>query len=251
MAPASTLNGGIGLKLGRGSLTLFGEFKHDDPTNRAWPDKFLADANGIKDDIDTLTGTIIHKNNSLTQPNYHWGDGELRNGQLFANFRMPVTASGNTEIYAFGGYANHFGTGNGFFRYLDSERNWPQIYPQGFLPEFDPTSKDYSATGGIRTQVSGWSLDVGGSYGLNTFDYNLRNTLNPSLGPCLDVACAPGHDGILGTADDPGIPNQTTFYAGTLRRSEYEVGFNAAKAIPMGLPAPVNVAAGALFRGED
>ena len=245
------INSGIGLKLGRGSLALFGEFKHDDPTNRAWPDKFLADANGITDNIDTLTGTIIHKNNSITQPNYHWGDGEARNGQLFANFRMPVTASGNTEVYAFGGYANHFGTGNGFWRYLDGEKNWPQIYPQGFLPEFDPTSKDYSATGGIRTQVSGWSLDAGGSYGLNTFDYNLRNTLNPSLGPCLEVACAPGHDGVFGTADDPGIPNQTTFYAGRLRRSEYELGINAAKAIPMGLPAPVNVAAGVLFRGED
>ena len=245
------INSGIGLKLGRGSLTLFGEFKHDDPTNRAWPDKFLADANGITDDIDTLTGKIIHKNNSLTQPNYHWGDGEARNIQTFANFRMPINASGSTEVYAFGGYSNHFGTGNGFFRYLDSDRNWPQIYPQGFLPEFDPTSKDYSATGGIRTQVSGWALDFGGSYGLNTFDYNLRNTLNPSLGPCLDVACAPGHDGILGTADDPGIPNQTSFYAGTLRRSEYELGFNASKEIPMGLPAPVNVAAGVLFRGED
>ncbi|MBK5187134.1 MAG: TonB-dependent receptor [Gemmatimonadaceae bacterium] len=245
------INSGIGLKLGRGSLTLFGEFKHDDPTNRAWPDKFLADANGITDQIDTLTGKIIHKNNSIKQPNYHWGDGELRNGQLFANLRMPLTQSGNTELYAFGGFSDHFGTGNGFWRYLDGNRNWPQIYPQGFLPEFDPTSKDYSATAGIRTAVGGWALDFGGSYGLNTFDYNLRNTLNPSLGPCLDVACAPGPDGILGTADDPGIPNQTTFFAGRLRRSEYELGINGSKPYEVGLPAPLNVAAGVLFRGED
>jgi iron complex outermembrane receptor protein len=245
------VNSGIGLKLGRGSLTLFGEFKHNDPTNRAWPDKFLADANGIVDDIDTLTGTIIHKNNGIKQPNYHWGDGEIRNEQAFANFRMPISPSGNTEVYAFGGYSNHFGTGNGFWRYLDSNRNWPEIYPQGFLPEFDPTSKDYSATGGIRTAVAGWSLDFGGSYGLNTFDYNLRNTLNPSLGPCLDVACAPGADGIFGNADDPGIPNQTTFYAGSLRRSEYELGINGSKAYEVGLHAPLNVAAGVLFRGEN
>ena len=245
------INSGIGLKLGRGSLTLFGEFKHDNPTNRAWPDKFLADANGITDNIDTLTGTIIHKNNGLTQPNYHWGDGELRNAQTFANFRMPLSASGNTELYAFGGFSDHYGTGNGFFRYFDSNKNWANIYPQGFLPEFDPTAKDYSGTTGIRTQAGGWALDFGGSYGLSTFDYHLKNTLNPSLGPCLDVACAPGADGVFGTADDPGIPNQTTFYAGTLRRSEYELGFNATKEIPMGLPAPVNVAAGVLFRGED
>jgi iron complex outermembrane receptor protein len=244
-------NGGVGLKLGRGSLTLFGEFKHDDPTNRAWPDSLLKDANGNADEIDPATGKIIHKNNGIPQPNYHWGDGEIRNAQTFVNFRMPVTASGNTEVYAFGGFSNHFGTGNGFWRYFNKERNWAQIYPEGFLPEFDPTSKDYSATGGIRTQVGGWSLDFGGSYGLNTFDYDLRNTLNPSLGPCLKVACAPGADGVLGTSDDPGIPNQTTFFAGRLRRSEYELGINGSKAYDVGLPAPLNVAAGVLFRGED
>ncbi|HEY2896609.1 MAG TPA: TonB-dependent receptor [Gemmatimonadaceae bacterium] len=245
------INSGVGLKLGRGSLTVFGEFKHDDPTNRAWPDHFLADANGITDDIDTLTGKILHKNNGIAQPNYHWGDGETKNEQTYMNFRMPVSPSGNTEVYAFGGFSHHFGTGNGFWRYLDGNRNWQQIYPQGFLPEFDPTSKDYSVTGGMRTSVGGWSLDFGGSYGLNTFDYNLRNTLNPSLGPCLDVACAPGPDGVFGTSDDPGIPNQTTFFAGRLRRSEYELGINGSKAYEVGLPAPLNVAAGVLFRGED
>ena len=179
------INGGVGIKLGRGSLALFGEFKHDDPTNRAWPDKFLADSNGNVDDIDTLTGKIIHKNNGITQPNYHWGDGELRNGQTFANFRMPISANGNTEVYAFGGFSDHFGTGNAFWRYLDSNRNWQEIYPEGFLPEFAPTAKDYSATGGLRTAVGGWSLDFGGSYGRSTFDYDMRNTNNPSLGPCL------------------------------------------------------------------
>jgi iron complex outermembrane recepter protein len=245
------VNSGIGLKLGRGSLTMFGEFKHDDPTNRAWPAYFAADARGITDDVDTLTGRIIHKNNSIPQPVYHWGDGEIRNEQAYMNFRMPVSPSGNTEVYAFGGYSNHFGTGNGFYRFLDSPRNWQEIYPQGFLPEFDPKSKDYSVTGGMRTAVGGWSLDFGGSYGLNTFDYDLRNTNNPSLGPCLDVACAPGADGVLGTADDPGIPNQTTFFAGRLRRSEYELGINGSKAYEIGLPAPLNVAAGVLFRGED
>jgi iron complex outermembrane receptor protein len=31
------LNGGVGLGLGRGSLDLFAEYLHRDPTNRAWP----------------------------------------------------------------------------------------------------------------------------------------------------------------------------------------------------------------------
>src|SRR3989475_4826574 len=140
----------------------------------------------------------------------------------FANFRMPLTASGSSEVYAFGGYSNRVGTGNGFWRYANSTRNWPELYPQGFLPEFRPNVNDYSAAGGVRANVSGWSIDLGGAWGLNRFDYNLRNTNNASLGPCLDTPCAPGADGILGNADDPGIPNQLSFYAGRLQRSRSE-----------------------------
>ena len=70
--------------------------------------------------------------------------------------------------------------------------------------------------------VSGWNYDLGAEFGHNDFDYNIDNTLNASLGPCLDVACAPGPDGILGTADDPGIPNQTEFFAGRLLREEFD-----------------------------
>jgi iron complex outermembrane receptor protein len=53
------VNGGAGIGVGRGSLTLFGEYQHRDPTNRAWPDIFLVDGNGVGDVIDTLTGRII------------------------------------------------------------------------------------------------------------------------------------------------------------------------------------------------
>jgi iron complex outermembrane receptor protein len=244
------LNGGVGVKLGRGSLGLFGEFQHRDPTNRAWPDSFLIDANGVNDLINPKNGHIIQKRNSLPQPNLHWGDGLEKDAMTFANFRMPVNASGSSEFYAFGGYSHRVGTGNGFWRYFDGDRNWQEIYPQGFLPEFHPTVKDFSAAGGFRTGVGGWALDFGGSYGVNTFDYNMRNTNNPSLGPCLVTACAPGGDGILGTGDDPGIPNQTSFFAGRLFRNEALAGLNLAKQVHLGLPAPVNLAIGAAYRKE-
>ena len=73
---------------------------------------------------------------------------------------------------------------------------------------------DYSMAGGLRGVVSGWNYDLGSTFGHNHFDHIISNTNNPSLGPCLDVPCAPGADGVLGTADDPGIPNQMSFFAG-------------------------------------
>ena len=245
------LNGGLGVRLGRGSLALFGEYLHRNKTNRAWPDSFLVDVNGVSDLIDPNTGRIIEKRNALPQPNYHWGDGLEEDAMTFANFRMPLNPGGTSEVYAFGGYSHRTGTGNGFWRYFDSNKNWTEFYPQGFLPQFRPDVADYSGVAGFRANVSGWSLDIGGSYGGNRFDYDLEHTNNPSLGPCLATPCAPGPDGILGTPDDPGIPNQLAFFAGRLQRTEGIVAVNLAKPVSLGLSAPVNVALGAAFRRES
>jgi iron complex outermembrane receptor protein len=244
------VNGGVGIKLGRGSLGLFGEFQNREATNRAFPDGTLEDLNGVTDLVNTTTGEITQKRNGIPQPVNHLGDGLERDILSFANLRLPVNASGSTEFYAFGGYSNRVGTGNGFYRAPLSNRNWPTIYPNGFLPEFRPNVNDYSAAGGIRTSISGWAVDAGGSYGRNTFDYRLRNTLNPSLGPCLVTPCSPGADGVLGTADDPGIPNQTSFDAGHLKRGEFLTGLNLYKALELGLPNPVSLAFGGAYRRE-
>ncbi|HXL09817.1 MAG TPA: TonB-dependent receptor, partial [Gemmatimonadales bacterium] len=159
------------------------------------------------------------------------------------NLRLPLNAAGTSEFYAFGGYSFRKGTGNAYRRYASNYRNWPDIYPLGFLPEFSPQVTDYSAAGGWRGATGGWSLDVGASFGHNHFDYDLTNTLNMSLGPCLDpnAPCAP---------DAPGIPNKTSFYAGRLRREEFIAQANVAKALNLGLRAPVNFAVGAAYRRE-
>lgn len=245
------LNGGVGIGLGRGSLGLFGQFMQRDPTNRAWADQYLCDPEGNCDDIDPDDGHIIRKNNSLKQPNLHWGDGLEKDAMTFANFRMPLGAAGTSEFYAFGGYSHRTGTGNPFWRYFDSNRNWRNIYPQGFLPIFEPKVEDASGAAGIRTKLGGWALDFGGEYGSSRFDYHLNNTNNPSLGPCLVTACAPGADGILGNSDDPGIPNQTDFFAGRLLRREAIGAVNLARQVEVGLPGPLSVAVGAAYRWEQ
>jgi iron complex outermembrane receptor protein len=244
-----TVNGGWGIPLGRGSLGLFGEFRDRQPTNRAWADPFEDAGTGVTDSINDK-GQVVQKRNPVPQPNHHWGDGLERDVLTFANFRMPVNQAASSEIYAFGGYGDRDGTGNGYRRTAGNNRNWREIYPLGFLPEFNGKPTDYSMAGGLRGVVSGWNYDLGAEFGHNHFDYNIRNTLNASLGPCLDVPCAPGPDGALGTADDPGIPNQLSFFAGRLVREEFVTALNVARPVEIGLPAPVNLAFGAAFRRE-
>jgi len=245
------VNGGYGFKLGRGSLGLFAQYLDRQPTNRAWADPFDDGGTGLTDSVNSR-GQVVIKRSPVPQPNYHWGDGLEQDLMTMANLRLPLNDAGTTEVYSFGSYSSRQGTGNGYRRYATDARNWTEIYTLGFLPEFAPDVTDYSATGGIRSVTRGWSIDAGGSFGHNDFVYNLRNTLNTSLGPCLAPAapCAPGADSILGNGDDPGITNQTSFMAGRLRREELSAGVNAAKAVTVGLPAPLNVALGVMFRRE-
>ncbi len=240
------VNGGWGLKLGAGSLSLFGEYLDRQPTNRAYADPFENAGTGIADSVNS-TGQVVIKRNPVAQPNHHWGDGLERDAMTLGNLRLPLNTAGTSEIYAFGGYSFRQGTGNPYRRCAATcasfvtDRAWPQIYPLGFLPEFAPHVTDYSATGGWRGAVSGWSLDVGASFGHNHFDYDLRNTLNTSLGPCLDpkAPCSP-----------TGVANQTSFYAGRLLREEFITAANVSKSLDVGLRAPVDLAIGAAFRRE-
>lgn len=243
------VNGGVGLLIGRASLGLFAEYRDRDATNRAWADPFETSGTGIADSIDA-DGQVVEKRNPVDQPNHHWGDGEAKDLMTFANLRLPMNPAGTSEIYVNGGYSFRQGTGNGYRRYETDARNWPQIYQLGFLPTFDPDVTDYSGTAGFRAATGGWTIDLGATFGHNDFEYNLSNTLNVSLGPCLTTACAPGLDGIPGNADDPGIPNQTSFFAGRLLRRELVTGVNVAREINVGLPAPVNLAMGVAFRQE-
>ena len=243
------VNGGWGIPIGRGSLGLFAEYRDRQPTNRAGPDPTDMFVTGDADAV--VNGKLTAKNNSIAMPNHHWGDGSSKDLMTFASADFPFNpANPAAGVYAFGGYSFRKGAGFGYFRPPSSQRNWPQIYPNGFLPKFAPDVLDFSGAGGVRGLLSGWSYDLGGTVGHNGFKYNLENTLNTSLGPCLTTACAPGPDGILGNADDPGLPNKTSIFAGELKFTEAILSLDASHEYAVGLASPLTVALGTAFRNE-
>jgi iron complex outermembrane receptor protein len=204
-----------GWKLGIGSLFASLEYRDRDETNRAGPDPR---PQGSRDPVE--------------QPNHHWGDSKSKDVMAFFNGSRPIGRSGSTSFYAFGGASKREGSHGGFFRRALQSQNWPQIYPNGFLPLIEPEVRDVSLESGVRGGAyGGWFWDASIGYGDNEFEFNVTDSLNTSLGPAIP-------------------PNQTSFYAGTLEADQLVLNGDFSRGILVGLASPLNVAFGVEARRE-
>jgi len=232
----------FGVELGDdgGFLNFFGEYRLRTPTNRAGPADFnLGPAGQGGDEIADPDGDglfdIVDKNNSVEQPAFHWGDGRSENLLFWANGAYPIAnveADQPTELYAFGGYSYRKGKGQGFYREGTDDGNWPQIMPEGFLPNFENPINDGSIAVGLRGMLNEWNYDVSAQTGFNYFQYNITNSLNASNGPTQ-------------------TGNQTEFYAGAVQLQQTVVQLDVDRGYDVGFASPLNVAAGALFRADN
>ena len=231
---------GVSLGENDGFLNFFGEYRLRTPTNRAGPADFnigsrFESGDEIEGPDDDGLFRIVDKNNSVEQPAYHWGDGRSENYLLWLNGAYPVAnfnADLPTEIYAFGGYSYRQGKGQGFYREGVDDNNWPQIYPEGFLPNFETPIHDFSAVLGLRGMLGDWNYDVSAQTGRNDFQYNITNSLNATNGPTQ-------------------AGNQTNFYAGSVKLWESQFQVDVDRGYEIGFASPLNVAAGAVFRAEN
>lgn len=224
------INATYGLPIGEeGHINLFGEIRFRDPTNRAGAsprDQIVAgDADEVLDIDGDGVNEVFQKNNPVPQPNFHWGNGESDNYYLWTDAAVPVGEE--AEVYAFGGYSFRDALGQGFYRRSLGSRNWPQIYPIGFLPEFDIKINDYSGSLGLRGQMGEWDYDLNLQTGNNDFEYNIDNSLNMTLGP---------------------NSTQTSFFAGTVSFQQSHAMLDLSRTFDIGLAGPLNVAAGAIYR---
>lgn len=212
-----------------GHINLFGEIRMREPTNRAGAsprDQLVAgDADSVLDIDGDGVNEVFQKNNPVDQPNFHWGNGASDNYYLWTDSAVPVGE--NAEVYVFGGYSFRNAIGQGFYRRAMGNRNWPQIHPQGFLPEFNININDYSGSAGLQGQLSDWNYDLNVQTGSNHFEYNIDNSLNVTLGPNA---------------------TQTSFYAGTVGFKQSHVSLDVDRTFDIGFAGPLNFAAGAVYR---
>ena len=238
---------------GKGVLNLTAAYSDRNRTHRAGPDPRDQLVPGDGDIVGDLDGNgineVIEKRNPVPQPNHLIGDGLANSGAVFWNAGYPLGLQ--HRIYTFGGYSIRRDIHSGYFRRAMDRRNWPQLHPLGFLPKFRSDTKDAMTVAGLDGRLGDWTYDLSGQWGQNRVDNDIFDSNNASLGPCLDVPCAPGADGVLGTADDPGIPNKTDMYAGSLELNQLIGALDLTRAVSIGAHSPLNVAVGAASRADN
>jgi iron complex outermembrane recepter protein len=206
------LLGDAGFKLGEsGKVHLAVQAGHQDQTDRARP--FL----GTVTPTSAPAGKVVQR----------YGDPEVDNGSFLYNGEVDI--ADYLTFYSYGLYTKRESLSNGFFRPAGDSRNIPSIYPDGFLPQIFNTSTDISVSSGIRTYTDGGTnIDISYTYGSSELEFDIRNTLNRSLGPT----------------------SPTRFYAGALEFKQHVLNFDFNKSLDWGLAYPLTLSYGAEWRGE-
>jgi iron complex outermembrane receptor protein len=216
-----TLAGVIGLPIGaEGQINIAGEFQDRNPTNRTGADP--------RRQYSLLAGPALDPRElTFNRFSHRYGDPETQDVKLFVNADMPL-GGGETEVYAFGSYNDRQGESAGFYRLPSDARNFPAIYPDGFLPLITTDTDDYAGTVGVRGALAGWRWDLSGQYGRDRVDFTIKNTLNRSLG-----------------ADSP-----TEFDSGGLSYSQTLFNLDVSRDLALGFASKTTLALGAEYRRE-
>ena len=225
---------GYGFGIGKGYLTLNGEYIDREPTNRTgtYTGAVFPNVNGVNRDDSIMAARRIDRNTFDIRA----GNSAMKGGAAFYNFGYPVGNNGG-ELYVFGGYSKKNGNAAGLYRYpsaiaagSNAGKYAPNVfllYPNGFLPEIATDIMDFSTAVGLRTKLGSWNFDISNTYGINRFDFGVENSINYS-----QFALAGN--------------SQTEFDAGGLKFFQNTINADVSKAFDV--LAGLNIAAGAEFR---
>ena len=225
-----------GFKIGKtGHLSVAADYRFRQPTNRVGTYTGFVYRTATQDgkpdtENRTLDNALIQQNGFSRENNMAIGNSQVRNLGAVINLGLPITKA--TEFYLTANYNYRQGQAAGFYRYPNQTRQVDlTLYPNGFLPQIHSTINDKSVLMGVQgVSQSGWRYDFSNVYGGNSFRFDIKNSMNASLG-----------------ANSP-----REFYAGMLAFNQNTTNLNLAKdfAEELGLQS-FNVALGAEYRLDN
>ena len=201
---------------GAGFLSVGAEFRNRGPTNRSLPD--------------TRQQYFANDPRNATAPaiNHRQGDADTRDVVGFFNYGRNI-GSANRQVYSFGGISKREGEAAGFWRRAQDDRTVRALYPNGFLPLISSNIWDYSGTVGTKGDAGSWKYDLSTVAGRNTFQFNINNSANVTLGSA----------------------SPRDFDSGTLGFTQSTTNLDLNRQFDVGLSNPLRFATGAEFRYES
>ncbi|SCX82296.1 iron complex outermembrane recepter protein [Flavobacterium anhuiense] len=130
--------------------------------------------------FDVTNNELAYRNQQRSDYNMSVGQSELAAGQLYFNAKYPLSEI--TSLYSFGGVSYRGGKSYAFNRLPNGSGTFTQVYQNGFLPEIESKILDASGAVGINTQLFGFDTDLSTNLGTNSFNYDVNNTINATLG---------------------------------------------------------------------
>jgi iron complex outermembrane recepter protein len=148
-----------------------------------------------------------------------------RNGAFAPIFVTPCP-TGNATCPA-GGFVN---TASAAFPLNNGATfSFASIYPGGFTPRFIGVVDQAYGTGGIKGETdSGFTYDVSATFGRNSLDLSMTDSLSASFGP----------------------QSQTSFNFGKLIQSEQTINADFTYPLEAGFASPITLSGGAEYRRE-
>jgi iron complex outermembrane receptor protein len=119
--------------------------------------------------------------------NYRVGQSAIQQQAVFLNSEFGLGQ--DATFYAFGGLSYKNGIGAPFRRRPASVSAMPftpstqdtTLFKNGFQPEMNSDVIDQALTLGVEGTIGGWTWDLSNTYGRNSLDYQMDNTVNASL----------------------------------------------------------------------
>ncbi len=232
-----------------GYINLTAEYRHRGYTNRQGYDlrpNYVPSASAFDD-----------RELTFNRLQFRLGDPQADDFILFANMAAPLSDS--LEFYAFGSFnqrdslsaanyrpavSNNYtaGTNTSVYSGNGANRDWSALAPNeaptnanyvgltadGYLPFIQSDLSDAAVAAGIRTTAGEWNVDGSFSFGRNSFDYQVENSVNASFGP----------------------DTKRSFDAGGLRYRQMMVNLDVSREFDLGFAKPLNLAFGGEYRNE-
>lgn len=142
------------------------------------------------------------------------------------NAELPI--GDDTTLYSFSTLSyRDIKDGRGQFN-ANNVNSLPELYPNGFLAKRRIWETDFQITGGVRTTLAGFDLDLSSSFGRDHVRLGAVDTLNPSLGPS----------------------SKTSFFMGKQISTLWVNNVDVSRSFDIGLAEPLTLAFGVEHRWE-